>query len=136
MKGTGRISAILCVLLYLAAVVGFDVHFCGDDGRVYVEPLFAGISCETIHPDSPCHHFDCGCCDGDEDCCSDSIAILQLTGDGSDCAVVVPGPFAVQAALLPELTSVPVRIAALKIRASNPHDPPPPALSRLCVLRV
>lgn len=142
MKPGRKLIPILCICWYLVSVTGFDIHFCGDDGCVYLEPLFAGISCETIHPATPCRHSDrdcCDdhkCCDDDEECCHDLIALLDVPGVGSGGSVDVPAPM-VDAVLIPEIATVPVRLAgAMEIHACHLHYPPPPALSRLCVLRV
>lgn len=77
-------ASVISLCIYVLASAGFDVHVCADSGRVYVGLLVGGVSCETIHPDVPCHHHGHDCCEDDEDCCSDEIAVLSITGDGND----------------------------------------------------
>lgn len=130
------LSVVCCLGCYLLSVLGFDVHYCGDNGRIYVEPLFAGISCERIHPDSPCHDH-CRC-DGDEECCSDTIAVLDIAGDGSGVSVQVPAPDQMPA-IAPSSISVysnPSAYAGSGRIYSYPPGPPNGRLSLLCVLRV
>ena len=62
------VSAILLAVWYLCAIVGFDIHTDHLHGRVYVVPMFAGLSCEAIHPEEACHCHVSGECDEDEDC--------------------------------------------------------------------
>lgn len=131
------IGAAIVLCLYLVTVTGFDVHSCGDNGRVYIEPLFAGISCSSIHPETPCHHHGHDCCKGDEECCSDRIAILSITGDGSDCQFYLPLSEIVEA-VLPACLIVPEQ-HSVRWTPENDYSPPPlhcqePAF--LCVLRV
>jgi len=96
-----RIQALVFLLFYMMAVSGFDVHRCSDDGHVYVEPLFLGISCHDIHPDSSCCH--CSHCESDaqeehhgceedETCCSDVIGVLTLSGVDNQYVLSVPAP--------------------------------------------
>lgn len=132
------LSVVCCLACYLLSVLGFDVHSCGDNGRIYIEPLFAGISCENIHPDTPCHHHCCGCCDGEEECCSDIIAVLDIAGDGSGVSVQVPAPDfmpVIAPSAVSVFSNVPVCVEFGRI-CSCPPDPPDDLLSLLCVLRV
>ena len=131
------IGAALVLCLYLVTVTGFDVHSCGDNGHIYIEPLFAGISCSSIHPDTPCHHHGHDCCEGDEECCTNRIVILSITGDGSDCQLDLPLPEMVEA-LMPACINVPEPYS-VRCAPENDYSPPPPHRPEpafLCVLRV
>lgn len=81
-----KFIAVLLSVWYLIAVTGFDVHRCSYNGRTYIEPLAAGISCNDIHPDTPCCHHDgpeemsCNNCQEDEECCTDEIEVIILPG--------------------------------------------------------
>ncbi len=136
MKGICKLPPILCICWYLVCVTGFDIHYCGDNGCVYVEPLFAGISCESIHPDIPCHHPGHGCCDGDEECCHDVIALLDVPGDGSGSQVAAPVPFLTLAAVLPSRTVSPVPVCMDVRHISDSSSPPGGFLSRFSILRI
>lgn len=97
-----KLFAALLAVWYVASVVGFDVHYCGDNGRVYVESLLASHDCEDIHPDAPCaHHHDCcdhhsdacsSSCEDDEDCCTDVIEVLQISGEDHSSHIVFDCP--------------------------------------------
>ena len=123
---------------YVLSVLGFDIHTCGDNGRIYIEPLAVGISCERIHPEAPCHHHCCNCCDDGEDCCSDTIAVLSLSGDGPAVSVQLPTPIQIPLFTV-ETPDVTVRFREAGVQNRIMTDPPgPPAqkLSLLCVRRV
>ena len=140
-----RILSFAVMVMYIFTVIGFDVHMSSESGRAYFEPLCAGIDCETIHPDHPCHHCAHHCCgshhcDGDEDsclddedCCSDNIGVLTLTGTDHQSydfhapavtAVAVMKP--AQELSNPDFLRIPDSLKA----------PPRSALSRFCILRV
>ena len=140
-----RLLSVAVMVMYMFTVIGFDVHMSSESGRAYLEPLFAGISCEDIHPDYPCHHCDGHCCGGhdcdggedscleDEDCCSDNIGVLTLTGTDHQSddfhapavtAVAVMAPS--QVLSRPDFSRLPGAFRA----------PPRSALSRFCILRV
>lgn len=137
-----RIVAALLLCWYLYTVVGFDVHRCCDSDNVYVESLVAGISCEDIHPDVPCHHHHhdaccCGnCAETEDEDCENEIGRLELPGCGDDGTVEVPAPVQM-ICFIPETVtpfSVPVSLHAACSACTN--APPAPDLSLLCVLRV
>ena len=84
-----KISAIMLVVWYCMSIIGFDVHTCRESGRSFVTSSILGTECEDIHPDH--HHDHCcsGCenhssssddCVSPEDCCTDDIQVLALTG--------------------------------------------------------
>ena len=91
------VSALL-VVWYSLSIIGFDVHSCNTTGEVYVASLAGGIACEDVHPDHSCvhhgtccsHHHENSCCHNknhysdssisDQDCCSNDLQVLQLTG--------------------------------------------------------
>lgn len=132
-----NVITAFCLCMYLLAVAGFDVHVCRDNGRIYIEPLYAGISCEDIHPSSPCHHHGHECCEDEEDCCTDEIAVLSITGDGSDCAVSVPQSPSAGIVILAE-TAAP-RLLQGSFNPwilRSPPDTGPDVLSICCILRV
>lgn len=94
-----KYASVLLVLWYSLSIIGFDVHSCKSTGEVFVASLATGVSCEDIHPDHSCkshggccgHHETESCCSGHEigradshvakeDCCSNDLQVLQLTG--------------------------------------------------------
>ena len=137
-----KTASVLVAIWYLIAVVGFDIHNCSDNGRVYIEPLIAGISCDDIHPDTPCgcgHCHEAGChCHEDEDCCSDTIEYLQLSGDNTQISYVP------DVAVISLFTNVPIskeqsytdnRSIILMAETAPPGTMSPDILD-YCVLRV
>lgn len=105
-----KYMSALLVVWYSLSIIGFDVHSCRATGEVFVASLAGGISCEDVHPDHSCNahgnccghsgkaccgHSDKACCGheaescGDhasaarvdkEDCCSNDLQVLELTG--------------------------------------------------------
>ena len=129
-----RLLAAAVAIVYLAGVFGFDVHRSEDTHRTYVIPLFAGISCDHIHPESPCHHHGNEECQDHEDCCHDTVEMLDITGSVPDDAVTVPA----SAAMLPVMpASVPASVIRERtVSGTAFHSPPSPGLSKMCVLRA
>lgn len=126
--------AAVIAIAYMVGVFGFDIHRSEDSHRTYIIPLWGGISCERIHPDAPCHHHGDEECGGHEDCCHDSVNILDLTGTALSDAVTVP----LCSAQL-QVSPTPVAGAfSQEFSYARPafHSPPPPDLSMMCVLRV
>lgn len=131
------VSSLLLSLFYMTAVFGFDIHSDLENGKVYVGFLAAGISCEHIHPDLPCHHHHADCCEDDEECCSDTIEILKITGTSTASHIlsdlqpaVCQLPVTVPAAVLSFGSSV------LPTRSTDNYSPPPYSLEELCIFRV
>lgn len=134
-----KTAALLTLAMYLGAVAGFDVHSCSDNGHVYIEPLIAGISCDDIHPDTPCnegHGAGCHCHDG-EDCCSDSIEVLQLSGDNTRAVHVPLALFHTIASVFHE-NGLPAPYSVSKTVTESDTDPPglSPDIYRYCVIRA
>lgn len=90
-----KYASALLVLWYSLSIIGFDVHSCRATGEVFVASLAGGVTCEDIHPEHSCkshggccEHHDhhqtpseqAGCCVDKEDCCSNDLQVLQLTG--------------------------------------------------------
>ena len=94
-----KYASVLLVLWYSLSIIGFDVHSCKSTGEVFVASLAGGVSCEDIHPEHSCkshggcccHHENESCRAGHEtehadshvtkeDCCSNDLQVLQLTG--------------------------------------------------------
>lgn len=128
----------MLVIAYAVAVFGFDVHVCSDTDHPYVEPLFAGISCEDIHPDVACHHHHCGCCEGcseEHGGCEDTISCLSITGMDVEPVSIAP-VFAVLPAMLQPVCAdaQPARQCAFRLRSIK--APPRDCLISLCVLRA
>lgn len=137
MRKSSLIQSLLAVVItiaYMVGIFGSDIHRSEDSHRTYVIPLFAGISCERIHPDAPCHHHGEEECDEHEDCCHDTVETLDITGNMPCDVVSVPVCFA-------QLPSFPTPVETV---FSQEHSfvrpaffyPPPPDLSMMCVLRV
>ena len=91
-----KYASVLLVLWYSLSIIGFDVHSCKSTGEVFVASLAGGVTCEDIHPEHSCKSHG-GCCDhhhaseqsdcqvAKEECCSNEVQVLQLTGvPGSD----------------------------------------------------
>jgi len=89
-----KISALLLVIWYCMSIIGFDVHTCRESGRSFVTSSILGTECEDIHPE---HHHDHCCsdcgnhasssevdCVSPEDCCTDDIQVLVLTGSSTN----------------------------------------------------
>ena len=134
--------SVLLAVWYLFTIVGFDIHRCSDNGEVYIEPLFAGISCETIHPDTPCHHAcnarcnHCGCEEG-EDCCSDEIKVVNISGIEIP-HISIPEIIVVTAAT-PQYSCQGLQNRPVLLSHRGKPDilsPPGQLLDRICVLRV
>lgn len=140
-----KLAALLVSVCYIVAFLGFDIHSCSDDGHVYIGFLANGISCENLHPDTPCHHHhDCCCnceceedgCEEGEDCCSDSIQRITLSGSGDDAPAALAAP---AQPLIAEIIT-----PAASSCASVPDvchrevlkSPPPPDLSLFCNYRA
>lgn len=99
-----KYASVLLVLWYSLSIIGFDVHSCKNTGEVFVASLAGGVTCEDIHPEHSCKshggccdHHAANCCDhhhaseksdcqvAKEECCSNEVQVLQLTGvPGSD----------------------------------------------------
>ena len=139
-----RLMAAVTTLMYVAAIVGFDIHTDREHGHIYIHSLLSDLSCESTHPDSPCthHHHDCDCCcdcddhgcDEDEDCCSDESEQLRATAD------MVSMTF-LSAACIPAFTSAPVAVVpAFYQKSLIKNDlckgPPRTILSKDCILLV
>lgn len=93
-----KYMSALLVVWYSLSIIGFDVHSCNATGEVYVASLAGGIACEDVHPDHSCahhgaccsHHHENSCCHhrhhdsdsriSDQNCCSNDVQVLQLTG--------------------------------------------------------
>ena len=89
-----KYASALLVLWYSLSIIGFDVHSCKSTGEVFVASLAGGVTCEDIHPEHSCKSHG-GCCEhhdhhetpsesadcvAKEDCCSNDLQVLQLTG--------------------------------------------------------
>ena len=130
-----RILASVVAFFYLVGVFGFDIHSSTEAQRTFIVPLFAGICCEHIHPDAPCHCDDGeGECEDHEDCCHDTIEVLDIPGLASIPSASVPAYF-----LTPVLCETPIVQTVAVMRQGSPRDaffPSPPDLSLMCIMRV
>lgn len=129
-----RIMSVLVTVAYAAAVFGFDIHSSEEAHHSFVVPLFAGISCDHIHPDTPCHSDGAeGECDEHEDCCHDTIEVLTVPGLSSEAVDSVPAyfyqMFSMEASPAPAYVRIFPESGVLSFF-------PPPDLSLMCVLRV
>ena len=130
-----RILASVVAFFYLVGVFGFDIHSSTEAQRTFIVPLFAGICCEHIHPDAPCHCDDGeGECEDHEDCCHDTIEVLDIPGLA--CISLVSVPVFFFAPVLCEAPAVPAVEAAQLGPCSSAFFPPPPDLSLMCIMRV
>lgn len=143
-----KITAPIIAIIYLVAVFGFDIHQCGDTDRVFIEPLFSGISCEDIHPGVECHHHchchhhhhDGGACheEGEsclpEEDCHDSVECISITGDDQQ-TLSVP-PFFMCAVLLQPCNSTRAAVSAPRHHEVPVKAPPRAYLLKLDILRV
>ena len=139
-----RLMAVVTAIMYVAAIVGFDIHSDREHGHIYIHSLLSDLSCASIHPDSPCthHHHDCDCCcgcddhgcDEDEDCCSDESEQLSVTADMVSMTDL-------SAACTPAFTSapvpaIPVFCQKFKVNIDIYKGPPRALLSKDCILLV
>lgn len=129
-----RILASVVAFFYLVGVFGFDIHSSTEAQRTFIVPLFAGISCEHIHPDAPCH---CdggeGECEEHEDCCHDTVEVLDIPGLA--CIPLASVPAFHFVSVLCEAPAFPAAAAQQGPRSSA-FFPPPPDLSQMCIMRV
>lgn len=146
-NGIIKTFAAPLVMVYMLAVVGFDVHLCGDNGKVYVESLLCDVSCQALHPETVCHCHDCHdcgrCChQGDEagicaeDCCMDLVGVLTVCSDDHEIpalpqCVVIPLPFIADVTLEECASGSPKDIVAC--RSAGISDT---FFDSLCTLRV
>ena len=99
-----KYASVLLALWYSLSVIGFDVHSCRATGEVFVTSLAVGATCEDVHPEHSCrthggccsHHHAADCCGKrhssedacehagshveKEDCCTNDLQVLLLTG--------------------------------------------------------
>ena len=81
------VSALVAVW-YCLSIIGFDVHSCSATGRVFVNSVLSGTTCEDVHPEHDCKgHGSCcgahGCCShekADDGCCTNEIEVLDSEG--------------------------------------------------------
>lgn len=143
-------AAVLLTAWYLFAVTGFDIHRCSCSGMTYIEPLFAGISCNEIHPDFHCCHHNeteehschgkCEHCSGYQDkdgCCTDEIEVIILSGfeTGQDC---VPH-FSAPSVILSSGIEGPVLLSRFSSPGASrylPGGPPGQILHLDCIMRA
>ena len=128
-------SALMCVL-YMFAVVGFDIHIDHHCDHIYVVSLLNSIDCESIHPDDDClccehHHGESGC-DGED--CDNIIEALDCAG------TPVHSVLCVQPAVIPSFIGVASLVQnpvfASQSCASAPTPSPGGLLSLICVIRA
>lgn len=148
-------AGLMMCLVYLAGVVGFDIHTDHHEGRTYVVSLLSDTSCEKIHPDDICHccehhhHHDAHSdvngptCEGEgfcaeEDDCQDTADFLDITGDGFDAQHTHFEPAAGFAFYMvsPACDIIPGIPYASQLLRPGSFSPPRVLLSRICVLRV
>lgn len=136
-----KVLAAVTILFYVAATVGFDIHTDSEHGRTYIHSLLSDLSCESIHPDTPCcHHHDgeCGCedrgCEDDEDCCSDDSEQLDAPGLVSHHAFINTDFTVIPAT--PSMEPAPAICRKANSNADICKGPPRSLLSKNCILRV
>lgn len=133
-----KFTAVLMTLFYMVAVGGFDVHSDHESGQVYFRLLSAGISCDAVHPDAPCHHNHAEGCEEEEDCCSDNILVLSIAGDGGSSDEFLPQPSVCFCAELPCAACAegqPFRVDRPLLPLPR-GIPPKLLLHRICIMRV
>lgn len=130
------IAGVLVCLIYLAGIVGFDIHIDHHDGHVFVVSLLQHTDCESIHPDDVCHccaHHHGDCHEDDEDC-ENIIEHLDITGAGDHQNIqTAPDNIIVDLGVGVAVNTVKTRVNRIFTKVS---DPPREHLSRICVLRV
>lgn len=94
-----KLLAVPMVIVYMMAVIGFDIHSCSDNGSVYVESLLSPFHCHphdchcSCHEEGCCHHERtyeaCGHF-SEKDCCSDVLGVLNVCSDEQQYACVPP----------------------------------------------
>ena len=133
-----KFTAVLMTLFYMVAVGGFDVHSDHESGQVYFRLLSAGISCDAVHPDAPCHHNHAEGCEEEEDCCSDNIFVLSITGDDSSSDDLQISPRVSFCAVTPCISLKSVQPSTEKNPSLCPPGAVPPKLllHRICIMRV
>lgn len=126
------------LVMYLAGVVGFDIHVDHHDHHAYVVSLLSKIDCEDIHPEEHCHCCDHhhGDCDADDEDCENFVEHLEITGcDDDSHADLVPMvavqvmPVVASVNIIPEFCSEPTDVDDFALQ-------PRELLSQNCVLRV
>lgn len=134
-----KLSSAVAILLYLTALVGFDIHVDKEHQHIYVRSMLANLSCEAIHPDEACGHsahnhfvHDHDCEEG-EDCCEDISDQLNPTCIDNGQVHVAPAVIAI----IPQQEPV-ILVSDFTKRIISDILPAPdgPPLSELCILRV
>lgn len=135
-----KVLAAVTLFLYVAAVVGFDIHTDEEHGHTYIRSLLSDLSCRSIHPDAPCgHHHDSDCCadcecGDDEDCCSDDSEQFNEAGTTSGMLTVCAEIITVTAPALH--ATVQALLIKSSVRTISCNGPPRSSLSKNCIFLV
>ena len=130
-----KIAAVTVCLFYLASIIGVDVHDDHESGRTYVRLVIQGISCSDIHSDSPCHHAHAGECDEDEDCCTDEITVLSVSGEDTDgFPIVIPAAVSFHSSVISIPSPQCLRGKSLPVLRRMP--PPGCPFTGICLLKA
>lgn len=134
-----KVASAVSILLYLTALVGFDIHVDKEYQHIYVRSMLANLSCESIHPDESCghshvfeHDHSHGCDEG-EDCCEDISDQLNPTCIDHGQLHIAP---AVTLVIPQPDHETNISVCTELIVAGFLPVPDGPPLSELCILRV
>ena len=128
-----NILSALLLFTYLLAVAGLDVHHCSDSGKSYLVLPALGMSCECIHPDDECPEE---CCGEEDDCCSDTIFRISVTGDSPANASFTPVYSQLDFGIIQIAPSIDVPSPAETACLISSGNPPGTFIIKYCVLRV
>lgn len=128
-----NIFAVLMLFCYFFAVAGVDVHHCDDNGKSYLALPVFGMSCENVHPHDECTEE---CHGDDDDCCSDTIFRISISGDDVKTISLAPLFSQVPAAVTTPVIEITEPVASSIFATDSVSAPPGTILKKYCVFRV
>lgn len=132
-RNVRNIFAVLMLFCYLFAVAGVDVHHCDDNGKSYLALPVFGMSCESVHPHEECTEE---CHGDDDDCCSDTIYRISISGDDIKTISLAPFFSQVPASVIGPVIEISQTVAPSIPVMHSVSAPPGTILKKYCVLRV
>lgn len=132
-RNVRNIFAALMLFCYLFAVAGVDVHHCDDNGKSYLALPVLGLSCESVHPHEECTEE---CHGDDDDCCSDTIFRITISGDDLKAVSLAPLFQQMTASVIRPVIDLTEPVSPSISATESVSAPPGIILKKYCVLRV